>query len=168
MNTSRYVSNKTIHCIENEKHAVNFMSLRTKLVTSETKTSNQDYISYTEKMKELKSQLKKYGDDVVKSRITNEAITFLKNNTVLEPSKTNTNIKAWELNTPKDIRACAVADVVIAYKAAFTNLKNGSTIRHFDMNFKKKKNPNQGMSIPKTGIKNDNGCIQMMTPTFFD
>ena len=142
------------------------MSLRTKLVTLETQTSNPDYISYAKSIKELKAQLLKDGTDVDKLKITNEAIDKLKaTRRLLEPSKTNLTLQTWELQTPKEIRSFAVADVVTSYKAAFGNLKN-NTISHFKMNFKKKTNPNQCLGIPKTGIKNDNGCIQM-TPSFF-
>jgi hypothetical protein len=166
MNTSRYVYNKTIHCIETEKHPVNFMSLRTKLVTLETKTSNPDYISYAKSIKELKAQRIKDGSDICKLKITNDAIDELKSTRrLLQPSKTNLSIKHWELQTPKEIRSFAVADVVTSYKAAFTNLKN-NTISFFKMKFKKKTNQTQCLCIPKTGIKNDSGCLHI-TPSFF-
>jgi hypothetical protein len=37
----------------------------------------------------------------------------------------NELVKEWELDTPKDVRAGAIRDLVKARKTAFTNLKNG-------------------------------------------
>ena len=44
----------------------------------------------------------------------------------------NTNIKKWELETPKQIRANAVDDVVKAYETGFSQLQSG-LISYFNM-----------------------------------
>jgi putative transposase len=50
----------------------------------------------------------------------------------------NENIKEWELETPKDIRAESIRDMIKARSIAFINLKKGN-IHHFKMRFRKKK-----------------------------
>ena len=41
-------------------------------------------------------------------------------------AKDNPLVKEWELETPKDIRAGAINDMVKAYKTAISNLKNNN------------------------------------------
>jgi putative transposase len=64
----------------------------------------------------------------------------------------NNNLTKWELETPKDIRAGAVADVVNAYKTAFTNLKH-KNIFNFNIKYKSKKSKSDVLIIPKSAIK---------------
>jgi IS605 OrfB family transposase len=77
----------------------------------------------------------------------------------LEPEK-NDNIKDWEIQTPKDIRAGAVEDVCKAHKTGMANLK-AKNIKFFILHYRKKVSPRQSMVIPKSAIKNKNGIIQI-------
>jgi IS605 OrfB family transposase len=78
----------------------------------------------------------------------------------------NTNIKKWELKTPKEIRAGAVNEACNAYKSNFEKLKNHQ-IRYFKMHYKKKTEPNKNILIPKSFLKIiDNKKIQI-APNFF-
>lgn len=70
----------------------------------------------------------------------------------------------WELKTPKDVRAGAVADVVIAYKSAFTNLKRNN-ITGFKVGYKSKKSNSDVLTIPKSAIKTF-GDEFVIYPTF--
>lgn len=72
-------------------------------------------------------------------------------------SKNNPDIEKWQLDTPKDIRASAIRDMVKAYKTAFSQLKN-KQINHFSVNFCSKKD-SPSIEIPKTAIKQNNGNI---------
>ena len=56
------------------------------------------------------------------------------------------------LDTPKDIRANSIREVVSMYKSAFTNLKNGN-ISKFNMRYRSRKLLSEVISIPKTAIK---------------
>jgi len=53
-------------------------------------------------------------------------------------SKNNIFIKEFEKETPKDIRAGAIKDIISHFKTGFTQLKN-KVISHFKLNYKKKK-----------------------------
>jgi len=64
----------------------------------------------------------------------------------------NPNITEWEINTPKGPRDGAVRDLMTAYKAAFTNLREGN-IRGFKVNYRSKRNGFQSIEIPKTAIE---------------
>ena len=70
----------------------------------------------------------------------------------------------WELNTPKDIRAGAVKEVVDAYKVAFTNLKRNN-ISKFNIGYRSKKKHTDTITIPKTAIKS-NGLEFKIYPTY--
>jgi len=71
----------------------------------------------------------------------------------------NNHLNDWEYDTPKDIRAGAVKDVVTAYKAAFTNLKRGN-ISKFKLNWRIKKNE-KSIVIPKSAINLTNGKLNI-------
>jgi putative transposase len=72
-------------------------------------------------------------------------------------SKNNPNVKDWELETPKDIRAEAVNDVVKAFKTAMSNLKNNN-IDKFDLQYRKKKKESS-IVIPYSAIQITNRKI---------
>ena len=62
INTSNYVYNKTVETIYKKKQPANFQSLRDLLVTANTKKHNIEYITISNKIKQLgfeKSILKK-------------------------------------------------------------------------------------------------------------
>lgn len=70
-------------------------------------------------------------------------------------AKDNPLIKDWELETPKDIRAEAVNDMIKAYKTAFSNLKSNN-INHFKLQFRSRKKEGS-IAIPHTAIKMKDG-----------
>lgn len=61
----------------------------------------------------------------------------------------NKQVPAWTFETPKDIRKGAIRDLSKAYKAAFTNLKEGN-IKRFYM---KKKVGLQSVEIPDSAVR---------------
>jgi hypothetical protein len=66
-------------------------------------------------------------------------------------AKNNPNVKEWELDTPKDIRAGAIRDLIKARTTAFSNLNNGN-ISKFKLGYRKKKK-SSSIEIPKSAIK---------------
>lgn len=162
LNTSNYVYNKTVAEIKKRKDIVNFIKLRDMFVTNNTKKNNPEYKEITNKLMELnkskilyKKDTKEYNDIITK---INDEKQKLSNIVKTLPSEKNTNIKEWELNTPKDIRAGSVKEVCNAHKTAITNLMNGN-IKHFTLNYRKKTSNNKSIVIPKTMIKIKDGII---------
>lgn len=76
----------------------------------------------------------------------------------------NNNLPEWQLRTPKDVRAGSVADVVTAYKSAFTNLKCNN-ISKFNVGYKSKKSKSDVLTIPKSAIESD-GDNFIIYPTY--
>jgi hypothetical protein len=153
-NTTLYVYNKTLECIKKGHSPLDKQGLRNILVTNETRLKNEEYA-------ELKLQLK----DLEKDKQTNkESILSVKQQIKNLPIHKN-DIKDWELNTPKDIRASVIDEIVTAHKSGFANLKNGN-IKYFHINYKKKDINRRCLSIPKTMVKNVNGKIKI-APTYF-
>jgi hypothetical protein len=58
LHTSNYVYNKTVSCI-NDGEPINFMNLRNKLVTANTKKNNIEYINHENNMRFFKEEKKK-------------------------------------------------------------------------------------------------------------
>jgi IS605 OrfB family transposase len=108
--TTCYVYNKTIACINN-KEGCSFGPLRDKLVTVETKKNHPEYIPKT---KENKKDQNKHL-----------------------PSTTNLDIRDFEIQTPKVIRSYAVKEAVTAYDICLKNLRNGN-IKFFSLGYKEK------------------------------
>ena len=180
-NTSNYVYNKTISCIK-DGESINFMNLRNKLVTANTKKNNIEYVTLENNMKlykeEKKNQqkmlLKIPKNDIVsitavslliqtaeeKYQEEKEKLKVIRKS--LKSSK-NEGIREWETETPKEIRAGAVNDVCKAYKTAKTNLKLGH-IKKFTLGFRKKKDENKCLLLPHSFIKNNNGKL-IVAPT---
>ena len=154
INTSRYVYNKTVEAI-NKEHCINFFSLRDKLVTKNSKKSNDEY-QELERFKKLKknNNTSEYDDIINQKMILLKSIKGIDNN----------EIKKWELKTPKDIRAEAVNDVCKAYKTGFSNLRSGN-IKYFRLKFKKKTHPDKCICLPKNMVRNKNGKIEI-APTY--
>ena len=63
----------------------------------------------------------------------------------------NPEVKEWEIETPKDIRANALKDLAIAYKVNFDKLKKRQ-IQYFNIKFRSKRKE-AGMKIPNTALK---------------
>ena len=72
-------------------------------------------------------------------------------------AKDNPDIKDFELEVPKDIRAGSIRDIVKNYKTSFLLLKN-RTISGFNMGYCLKKN-NPSIEIPKSSIKLENNKL---------
>ena len=175
-NTSNYVYNKTISCIRDGED-INFYTLRDKLVTANTKKHNIEYVTLENNMKLYKEEKKKQQKNLIKIPKTDivnitavklliqtaedkyqeekEKLRIDKKN--MKSSKNN-NIREWETNTPKEIRAGAVNDVYKAYKTAKTNLKLGH-IKKFKLGFRKKKDENKCLLLPHSFIKNNDGKL---------
>ena len=168
INTSNYVYNKTIESIH-KGDKINFMSLRDKLVTKNTKKGHVKYIEVTKeinKLKEKRSQMSKEhlcADDV--SILITKKTSELRNMAKTLPKEHNINVKEWECETPKEVRAGAINDVCKAYKTGFANLKAGN-INHFKLGFRKHYNTTKSVVVPKSFVSVRNGCIRI-APDFF-
>jgi transposase len=253
INTSRYVYNKTVNEIENNKKQNNFINLRNLLVTSNTKMNHPEYIKIKNKInkyyekkqlfKKLNNQYNKLNNDNNKllnklfnlktNKINNNILVKIndintklndyakyKNNNIIKKkfgklikknnindyklyfnflsekfiftyliykldvkiNKANIllkntakklefvkkeNIKNWELNTPKEIRAGAVKDVCKAYDTCFSQLKS-NIIRHFKIKFKKKTDPKKSIVISPNFLKIINKNNIQLAPNFLN
>lgn len=87
-----------------------------------------------------------------------EEINFFKLRNKFVTAKNN-NIEDWLLETPKDIRAGAIRDLVKSYKVGFSQLKS-RLITKFQMNYCKRKNM-PSIEIPKTAITLESGALYM-------
>jgi transposase len=177
INTSNYIYNKTLEKIKNG-HKINFNNLRDLLVTDNTKKYSVEYKQFDDILNKLKLEKKNIITDLSKNKLSNELKIKLDNkqkeidninkerrNAVKKiKSIKNKEVSSWEIKTPKEIRAGAVNDVCKAYTTAFTNLKKNN-ISNFNLGYRKKKNPNKCILIPKTFIKIKENNIQL-APTF--
>ena len=71
----------------------------------------------------------------------------------------NTEVKEWELETPKDVRAECLRDLTKAFSVAIINLKRGN-IQRFSMRYRKKKSF-PSIVIPKTALSIKDGGLNM-------
>jgi len=78
-------------------------------------------------------------------------------------AESNSELKEWELLTPKDVRAGALKDLVTAFKAAMTNLSR-KNIFNFDLGYRKK-GKEASISIAKSAIKIKAGKL-IIYPTY--
>ena len=178
LNTSNYIYNKTVEYIKNGQ-PVNFFNLRDLLVTNITKKTSGEYKSFDEIINKLKKEkidiyqeikqdpnnkdkIKKLDDKQQEINIQNQKRRDLVKN--IKGCK-NKNINNWELNTPKEIRACAVNDVCKAHKTGFSQLESG-LIKFFNMKYRKKINQKQSLTIPSNYLKLNNNHIKI-APKFF-
>ena len=107
INTCRYIYNKTLKKINNNEAKVNFMKLRTLLVTNKTKTLHPEYIKninkknkYLNKIKIIKTDLVEFNKlNIQKDNLTTKIInyeklhlTFIDTNSI-NPCKIDKNIK---------------------------------------------------------------------------
>jgi IS605 OrfB family transposase len=172
INTSNYVYNKTIESINNGDK-INFMSLRDKLVTKHTKKRHVKYIELADeinKLKQQKNQMSLEDTSDLSKIISNKkfrglGLKKLRNIAKTLPKEHNVNVKDWECNTPKEVRAGAVNDVCKAYKTGFANLKAGN-INYFRLGFRKHYNTTKSAVIPKSFVSVRNGSIRI-APDFF-
>lgn len=167
INTSNYVYNKTVEKIKSGAQP-NWMNLRDALVISKTKKNSNEYHIFDNELNILKQKYRESNDPELKDSI-NELLQHRRNNVKKIKFEKNNTINDWELNTPKEVRTCAVKNVCSAYKTGFSQLKTGK-IKHFNINFKKKTNNNKCITIPKSFISieyNNNHSYIKMAPTFF-
>jgi transposase len=188
INTSNYVYNKAVESIYKHKYQPNFMNLRDKLVTSNTKKHNTEYITISENIKEISNHTKQLKQQLIqfdktnvkhkeKPEIIKERNTLMKiieeTDELLQKEKialrtrakemsssNNEGIFEWELETPKEVRAGAVNDVCKAIKTGMSNLKAGN-IKHFRLGYRKKTDNHKSILLPKNFIKNKNGEIHI-------
>lgn len=169
IDTSRYVYNKTLEFIKVRGHKVNDKALRDILVTKKTKKRHPIYKAYDDQINKLREQKNGSDDEVVKEQLAEQIKALnkerrdkMKDFEYVE----NEEVLDFELETPKDIRDCAVKRCCDAFKAGYTNLREGN-IRHFNMQFKKKTECNQTIEVtPKLFSITQDGDFRM-TPTFF-
>lgn len=86
-----------------------------------------------------------------------EKLNFFSLRNKFVTGKNNSNVEEWQLETPKDIRAGAIRDMIKNYKTNFTLLKQRQ-INNFNMSFCTKKN-SPSIEIPKTAVKLENGLF---------
>ena len=169
IDTSRFVYNRTLELIKNG-HKINFIDLRDLLVTDNTKKGLDDYKAFDIILNELKAQKKETQDQEKIKQIEDEIkmIQKQRRDKMKEyDSIKNPLIHEFELETPKDIRACAVKRCCDAFKTGFTNLKKGN-IKHFNMKYKKKTDKVQSIELTKKIISIKNGNIKIAPETFKD
>ncbi len=119
--TSRYLYNKTLE--QSKRQKINFQSLRNQFVT---KQYNISYCSECYEIHVIKQKC--CGKNVIKRKLS------------------NLQINEWETETPKEIRANAVKDVVKAYKTCFSQKHT------FKMHFRSKKRNIGSLGIQKQSI----------------
>lgn len=100
-----------------------------------------------------------YNKVLNKIKNEEEKISFYPLRNKYVTSKDNPNIEKWQLDTPKDIRAGAIRDLIKNYKTAFSQLKS-KNISNFKMNYCSKKN-SPSIEIPKSALKMKNEGIYM-------
>ena len=148
IDTARYVYNRTLEHIKNG-HKSNFYDLRDLLVTENTKKNLDEYKEYDNSINDLR-KLKKDANAETKNTIDEKIkiINAERRNVMKQHDSTKNNyIKDFELETPKDIRACAVKQCCDAFKSGFKNLRNGN-IKYFNMKYKKKNDKVQIIEVP--------------------
>lgn len=98
-----------------------------------------------------------YNKSLEKIKKNEEKLNFYTLRNKIVTAKNNTDINDWELETPKDIRAGAIRDMIKNHKTAFSNLKNNN-IKGFKMGFCSKKDT-PSIEIPKSALKNNKGLF---------
>ena len=161
INTSNYVFNKTVETISKGHNPCDAFGLRDKLVTFETRKTNENYKKVILQIKNLEKEYKEVEkNNFIRLEKLQNDIKNLKLQKKQIPLQENTTLKKWELKTPKDIRAGAVDDVCKAYKTGFANLKAGN-IKFFKLGFRKHSTMNKSCVIPKNAIENKYGNIKI-------
>jgi IS605 OrfB family transposase len=175
IDTSRFVYNRTLEHI-NKGSKINFQNLRDLLVTENTKKVLNEYKEYDHSINELKRRKKELKEEIEDTKLLKEAIEKVDEQiklnhalrrTAMKDHKPETNlmINAFELNTPKDIRACSVKQCCDAFKTGFTNLRNGN-IKYFNMKYKTKKESIQTIELSPQIISIKENQIRIC-PTLF-
>jgi putative transposase len=164
--TCNYLYNKTIHIIRTgEILYFDSNKLRDMLVTKRTKKNNPEYMTISNEILKMHTELRnlrkqKKLKDTNKEEIDQKIIKLenevkLRNTELREIAKTleyedNPIVKDWQTKTPKKIRSDAVDDVSKAYTSAIANLKAGN-ISDFSVKFRKFRD-NTSLSIPDISL----------------
>ena len=159
LKSSNYTYNKTVSAIR-QGETINYQELRNKYVTANTKKSHPLYQEIDANIKLLrdeKNKCKGEQKEKIEMQIQEEQKKLKEIKKEIKSVK-NEGVLEWELETPKEIRAEAIRDVCKAYKSIFTNIKQGN-IKRFFVNYRKKRNVEQSMVIPKSFIKVNEGKI---------
>ena len=135
--TTRYLYNKVLNKVNKKEEAINWYDWKKKYVSEK----NQVPFDLSE-------------DDCSVEDCKNKCVA----ETTLCPEHSkkktkrvvNPEIKDWELNTPKDIRADALKDLALAFKTNFKKLRE-KKINYFVIKYRSKKKE-ASISIPKTAI----------------
>ncbi len=166
---SRYVYNRTLEYIKEEKYELDTRNLQNLLVTKNTKTYHPIYKYFNKIIEEVQFQIKQLNKNEHQEQIENlnkqlEAIRLDKTESVKSiPLKRNPLVSDFELRVPKDIRDCAVQQVVSAYKSGYTNLRRGN-IKYFNMEYKKKSH-RQNFEVTKKLISIKDGKVKIAPKT---
>lgn len=168
IDTSRYVYNRTLEYINNG-YKINPQNLRDLLVTENTKKNLEEYKAFDEPINELK-KLKSSSSEEEKKKLELQ-IKELQKKRRNEMKKfdfsKNPLISQFEIETPKDIRDCAVERCCNAFTTGYANLRNGN-IKFFKMKFKKKTEKKQTIELTPKLISVKNGKIKMTKKFFKD
>jgi putative transposase len=140
-------------------------------VTKNTKKGHVKYKEITSEINKLKEKRSKMYEeqvctDDVSTLITKKTLE-LRNVAKTLSKQRNVNVKEWECETPKEVRAGAVNDVCKAYDTGFSNLKAGN-INHFRLGFRKHFNTAKSVVIPKSFVSVRNGFIRIAPDSFKD
>jgi IS605 OrfB family transposase len=173
INTSRYVYNKTLEKINKNESSINFQNLRDVVVTNNTRKTDPIYNELSIKLKELEQEYKKSKEyksvendlpklNILIKKFKKECKEYIELKTKQNglPKSKNSNVKEWELKTPKEIRASSVKRVVTGFKAGFTKLTKNQ-ILYFKMRYKRKIDNKQSIDIPKSLISIKNGDLRI-------
>ena len=150
-NTSRYLYNKIVADIENNKSSRRFQDIRNKFITETTRLSNPEYEKLSKKIKDTK-------DDNIRKELK-KILNSLE--------KTRNNITEWELKTPKSIRQPVAKEVETAYKSNQTNLSQGN-IKFFKMKFRRKTSSQQVINLEKSAGTLENGILSLTKTGSFE
>ena len=163
MDTSRFVYNRTLEYIK-KGHQPNFQTIRDILVTNNTKKHLDDYHIFDEELQNLKQQKKqtsseedkKCFDEKIKG-VLKKRRDFMKQFDYCK----NPLVHAFEVRTPKDIRANAVKRCCEAFKSGWSNLRNGN-IKYFNMKYKKKRDCQHTIELTPKLISIKGGVVQIV------
>lgn len=100
-----------------------------------------------------------YNKTLEKVKKEEDKLNFYELRNKYVTSKNNDNVKEWEKETPKDIRAGAIRDMIKNFNTSFSLLKN-KQINGFNMKYASKKD-SPSIEIPKTAIKLKDGGLFM-------
>jgi putative transposase len=152
---SRFIYNKTNYLVkQNISLHKKFQNLRNILVTERSKLYTDAYKQASIPVDLKKQQIINGLNESEKLFYTIEREILMQERRKLvktENYAVNMNIKKFELNVSKEIRANAVKNLCEAYKTAIANLKAGN-IKFFDISYKKKNSPNQCAELSSTDI----------------